>query len=340
MKKLIQNFSLIAFSFVFCLGLNAQNLVNTFPSSSTTNCNGKAEIDSLNFAATNATNWYWSDASTILQQGGVKFDNRCPGDYTFNYTDTSSTLQTISFYIGLDTNANGGGTGNDPCANMFVNINVTPVTDSINCDGVLEVMVTGGKAPFTYVWDNNSTITSSVYDNACVGNYHVTVTDADNCMRGIGAYLNIAGDTTNNGGGNGGTNDPCSMYQNVSTTFNIQPASDSTTCNGSVELVVTGLPANTPVSYSWNNGPTTLLNNNLCPGDYTITMSDTNNCSQTLTAHVPVAGDTTNNGGGKGVLAKTFEGHTADLDVNTLAKGQYVLTLKNEQGIKTVTLVK
>ena len=69
-------------------------------------------------------------------------------------------------------------------------------------------------------------------------------------------------------------------------------------------------------------------------------MSDTNNCSQTLTAHVPVVGDTTNNGGGKGVLAKTFEGHTADLDVNTLAKGQYVLTLKNEQGIKTVTLVK
>lgn len=43
---------------------------------------------------------------------------------------------------------------------------------------------------------------------------------------------------------------------------------------------------------------------------------------------------------GKVVLTETFNNEKAELDVNRLTKGQYILTLKNDQGIKTVTLVK
>ena len=158
-------------------------------------------------------------------------------------------------------------------------------------------MVNGGHAPYTFAWDNSSN-TTSILDMACPGNYNVTITDSMNCIRTIGAYLNMAVDTTNTGGGTG--NDPCAQYQNINTSFNIQPATDSTTCDGSAELVVTGLPANVVVSYSWSNGPVALMNPNLCAGEYTVTMSDTNNCNNTLTVHIPVVGDTTGGGNGTG----------------------------------------
>ena len=169
--------------------------------------------------------------------------------------------------------------------------------DSMNCDGVLEVMIYGGHAPYTYAWDN-SNATSSVLDNACPGNYSVTIMDSMNCTRTLNTYLDIVGDTTN-GGGTG--NDPCAQYQNVNTSFNIQPASDSTTCDGSIELVVTGLPVNAQVVYSWDNNALGYMIDNLCPGDYTVTMSDTvNNCNDTMTAYVALATDTTNGGNGAG----------------------------------------
>ena len=383
MKKLLQKtLFVVCFSLLY-IGANAQ-LVMVTPTNSTTNCNGSAAIDSTQFIS---TSWYWSDSSTIIQQGGMKFENRCEGEYSLNYIDTSGADVNFVFYIGLDTNTNGGGTGNDPCANFDGYINVTPVMDSMNCDGVLEVMIYGGHAPYTYAWDN-SNATSSVLDNACPGNYSVTIMDSMNCTRTLNTYLDIVGDTTNGGGtgndpcanfdgyinvtpvmdsmncdgvlevmiygghapytyawdnsnatssvldnacpgnysvtimdsmnctrtlntyldivgdttnGGGTGNDPCAQYQNVNTSFNIQPASDSTTCDGSIELVVTGLPVNAQVVYSWDNNALGYMIDNLCPGDYTVTMSDTvNNCNDTMTAYVALATDTTNGGNGAG----------------------------------------
>ena len=49
-----------------------------------------------------------------------------------------------------------------------------------NCDGTAEAMVSGGTAPYTYSWSNGET--NSSLDNLCIGNYSVTVTDANGCM--------------------------------------------------------------------------------------------------------------------------------------------------------------
>jgi hypothetical protein len=50
-----------------------------------------------------------------------------------------------------------------------------------SCDGSANASVYGGVAPYTYAWSNGET-TSSV-NGLCVGNYSVTVTDANGCTK-------------------------------------------------------------------------------------------------------------------------------------------------------------
>ena len=286
MKKTLQNLSIVAVCLFIYAGAFAQNLVQISPSNSSTNCDGIASIDSTIFVS---ASWYWSNSSgTVIQQGGLKAEQLCPGDYILHYTDSNNTSLQYTFNIQLNTG------GNNPCANFNGYINVTPVTDTLACNGVLEVMVTGGKAPYTYVWDN-STNTTSILDMACEGNYNVTVTDVDNCVRTIGAYLNLQGDTTSTGGGTGGNN-PCANFNGY---INVTPVTDTIACNGILEVMVTGGRA--PYTYAWNNSNSTTSNvNNVCVGNYNVIVTDSMNCLITLYAYLNLQGDTTSTGGGNG----------------------------------------
>jgi len=48
-------------------------------------------------------------------------------------------------------------------------------------DGSIDLQVTGGNAPYTYVWSHNNPSTRSTLSNLSVGNYKVTVTDNQGC---------------------------------------------------------------------------------------------------------------------------------------------------------------
>jgi hypothetical protein len=53
-------------------------------------------------------------------------------------------------------------------------------------------------------------------------------------------------------------------------------------CNGSIIVNPTnGVP---PIGYVWGNGQTTQTINNLCSGNYTVTITDANNCTITANA--------------------------------------------------------
>ncbi len=63
---------------------------------------------------------------------------------------------------------------------------LVPVASSVNasctslCDGSASVTVSGGTAPYTYLWNNGAT-TSSL-NNLCAGNYSVSTSDAAGCL--------------------------------------------------------------------------------------------------------------------------------------------------------------
>lgn len=63
-----------------------------------------------------------------------------------------------------------------------MNLNLTSVnaSDCSLCDGSAALNVTGGTAPYTYLWSNSST--NSSLSNLCAGYYSVTVTDANGCI--------------------------------------------------------------------------------------------------------------------------------------------------------------
>ena len=130
-------------------------------------------------------------------------------------------------------------------------------------DGGATVTVSGGEAPYTYLWDNGETNASAIM--LIGGNHDVTVTDADGCEEigsvtifepaGASITINILNDISCNG-------------------FN----------DGSAEAVVTG--GTMPYTYEWSTGETDAIAIGLTPGMNVFSLTDANGCTQTATTMI------------------------------------------------------
>jgi hypothetical protein len=108
----------------------------------------------------------------------------------------------------------------DPCANANLNgiIQTQFTTDSTTCDGIVKVQGTGGTAPYTYLWNTNST--NVELDSVCVGDYQVTITDNNGCVRELHAFVGFEGTTAV---------DPCAN-NNLQGDIHTMPVTDSVNC--------------------------------------------------------------------------------------------------------------
>ena len=123
-------------------------------------------------------------------------------------------------------------------------------------DGTAQAIITGGTAPYTYLWSNGQT--SSTATGLTAGTYTATVTDGNNCTALTTA--NITQPTA------------------LTATGNIVNA----VCNGatgSASVVPTGGTA--PYTYLWDNGATTATTN-LTAGTHSVTITDAHGCNKTL----------------------------------------------------------
>ena len=122
-----------------------------------------------------------------------------------------------------------------------------------NCTGLAAVNVSNSSGTLTYQWSTGAT--SAQATSLCAGDYQVTVTDGS--CNSVVEFSIVA---------------PESIMLEVSTlhetTFN---AGD-----GSAFASVQGGTGN--YTYAWSNGSHTNVVNNLIPGDYSLTVSDANNC--------------------------------------------------------------
>lgn len=135
-----------------------------------------------------------------------------------------------------------------------------------NSDGAIDLTVSGGVVPYTYLWSNGDTL--SDMDSLAAGSYTVTVTDSLGCEITTSITLN----------------EPTILTASVTsvnpTCFGIN--------NGSIDLTASGGIA--PYSYNWDNGiGATEDPANITTGTYTVTVTDANNCifilSTTLTGN-------------------------------------------------------
>jgi hypothetical protein len=126
-------------------------------------------------------------------------------------------------------------------------------------DGSLAVNPTGGVALYRFSWSNDATTPRiSGLDD---GTYSVTVTDDNNCTAGESFTLTAPED--------------------LAVTFEAVDATEG--CNGSVQIIPLGGSGN--YRYTWPQLPSqgnNPLAEGLCPGEYTIQVTDDNEC-QTVT---------------------------------------------------------
>ena len=189
----------------------------------------------------------------------------CPlnGDWTITVTDNLALDN--GFIFDWNISLSGGGV-NDSLAtvNEPGPITLTPnVTDADCgvCNGAVTVVLAGGIAPYTYLW--NTGATTATINGICAGIYNVEVTDANGCSENFFIPVdNVDGPT--------GANTV------------IVDASCFGACDG--EATVTGIGGTPPYTYQWVPGGFSTSNvSGLCQGTYNVQIQDSLSCIFTET---------------------------------------------------------
>ena len=174
------------------------------------------------------------------------------GTYTVTVTDANGC--TVSSSITL--------TQPNPVSTALVSPTFVGGTN-ISCfglfDGSVNNTVSGGTAPYTYIWSNG--VTDEDLNTATAGSYSVTITDANGCTGTGSITLTQPTQVT------------LSFSLSASNGYNIGCHSDT---SGSINLTVTGGTA--PYSYIWTNEATTQDLSNIGAGTYGVVVNDANNC--------------------------------------------------------------
>jgi gliding motility-associated-like protein len=185
--------------------------------------------------------------------------------YTYLWSDGQTTATATglnaSTYTVLVVDANGCSinaqtTLSQPTPVVATQVSSTDVSCNGGADGSATVMGSGGSAPYTYNWDNGQT--GATATGLAAGTYTATITDANGCDATISvnifepAVLEIPQITTTNVSCKGGSDGSASAFVNGGTF---------------------------PYSFSWSNGETTQVINNLAAGTYFVTVTDGNGCT-------------------------------------------------------------
>lgn len=132
---------------------------------------------------------------------------------------------------------------------------ITPVDCAGENTGAIEIGVTGGTMPFTYLWEDSSAL--AIREDLAAGFYSVTVTDANHCEFSL-ENMEVTAPTA------------LTFIENISHPDCFDFA------NGSISLMVSGgVP---PYQIEWSNGAQGFNNNFLQDGNYQFTITDENGC--------------------------------------------------------------
>ncbi len=147
-------------------------------------------------------------------------------------------------------------------------VTATVNVDSVNCnggtDGSIDLTVTAGTAPYTFVWTGGSN--TEDISGLPAGGYTLLITDANGCTWND---LIIIGEPA-----------PLTATSVTSEYANGHNVSGYGAQDGSIELTVEG---GTPgYGFNWNNGTSNSTAHGLTAGSYAVTITDANGCKLDL----------------------------------------------------------
>ena len=126
-------------------------------------------------------------------------------------------------------------------------------------------MPLGGAGSLNYNWQPQGGTTTTA-TNLIAGNYSCIITDAYNCTDTLHATIT----------------QPLAITLNTISLSNVNCNGNN---NGSISISATG--GTSPLSFSWSPlGGTTATANSLAPGTYTCTVTDANNCTNTISGTI------------------------------------------------------
>lgn len=223
-------------------------LISTITESSPVVCNGlcNGHATVVGNGGTLPYTYHWSDG-----QAFPLADSLCGGIYFVTVTDTNGCKAINSVDIS-DTSAF--------AALMAAHNNVSCFG---KCDGQALVNANFGALPYQYLWSNGGN--TALADSLCMGACNVKVTDANNCVRMV--FVTIT--------------EPAKLTSQIVNETNV---SCNALCDGAAELSASGGIPN--YQYLWSNGAVGSQQNNLCAGNYFITISDLNQCETNDTIHI------------------------------------------------------
>jgi large repetitive protein len=260
----------------------------------------------------------WSNGATTQV-----LSNLPVGTYSVTMTDQAGCIKTSSTIISPN-----------------VTVSVVPTATATACGGSTGTLnatnVSGGTAPYRFLWSNNAT--TSTITNLAAGNYTVTATDNIGCRAVATATINSSG-------------------SNITATNSLTDASCSN-ANGRIQLTASNGTA--PYTYRWSGGNnTTGIFNGLSAGTYSFTITDANNCATVVNGLVlnsintlAPAGNVINNavcGGSNGRITVTSSGGNAPVTYawtggnnatgvfTGLAPGTYNFSITDALGCTTTT---
>jgi len=144
------------------------------------NCDGSIDITVVGGNAPYTYVWTYPDGSVITQNGDAENDGDinglCAGTYTLTVTDDAGLISDITFIV------------EEPIT-IECGVSIIPTTSPTNSDGIINIYVIGGTAPFNaIVEDSNGNVVSNissppntlplVVSNLPIDTYSISVTDA------------------------------------------------------------------------------------------------------------------------------------------------------------------
>ena len=204
------------------------------------NSGNNGEIDLSITAGLSPFTYSWSNLATTED-----VNNLVAGDYFVTVTDDIGCQMILEYEVTQPEELSIEGIQNN-------------LTCYQNHSGVINITVSGGTAPYTYIW-SDSAITEGI-NNLDAGIYTVSINDANNCTTSQSFTLT----------------EPLPITTNINPT-NLLCYSDE---NGEADITITG-GGTSPYTYLWSNAQTTQNITGLIAGEYSVTITDANNCTAT-----------------------------------------------------------